>query len=262
MLKKTLPILGLAGLLGAAVLPAQAAEGVAVPKQSWSFQGVFGQFDRAELQRGFQVYRSVCAGCHGIKYVAFRNLADLGYNEDEIKAVAAEYEIPAGPNDDGEVLNADGEFFTRPGKPSDLFPPPFANDAAARAANAGALPPDLSLMAKARAGGADYIHALMVGYVDTPEGFEMSEGMNYNAYFAGHQIAMAQPLYGEDVEYADGTEASIEQQATDVSAFLMWTADPKLEERKKLGVGVILFLLIMTGVLYASKRKIWADQHH
>ena len=254
MLKKTLPILGLVGLLGTAPLTAQAAEGVAIPEQKWSFDGIFGQFDLAQLQRGFQVHREVCSACHSLKYVAFRNLAELGYNADEIKAVAAEYDIEDGPDDEGEM-------FTRPGKPSDRFPPPFPNDNAARASNGGALPPDLSLVAKARFGGPNYIHALMVGYEEPPADFELMDAMSYNAYFPGHQIAMAPPILDDAVEYADGTPATTDQMARDVSAFLMWAADPKMAERKSMGFKVLLFLIIMTGVLYASKRKIWADVH-
>ena len=252
MLKKTLGVIGLVGLLGTAPLAARAAEAIAVPQQDWSFNGVFGQFDRAQLQRGFQVYREVCAGCHGLKYIAFRNLMDLGYNAAEIKLIARGYEVVDGPDDEGEM-------FTRAALASDRIPSPHPNDNAARAANGGALPPDLSLLAKARAGGADYLYALLTGYVEPPADFELSEGMNYNAYFPGHQIAMAPPLYGDDVEYADGTEASLDQSARDVSAFLMWAADPKMEERKSTGVSVILFLIVMTGLFYASMRKIWAD---
>lgn len=233
--------------------PASAAvQTVPLPKVEWSFDGAFGTFDRAAMQRGLQVYREVCAGCHGLKYIAFRNLADLGYDEDEIKAIAAEYTVVDGPNDEGEM-------FEREGRPSDYFPSPFPNDRAAAAANNGAAPPDLSLMAKARAGGATYIYALLIGYDEPPADFP--EGANYNTYFPGNQIAMAQPLYEDGVTYADGTPATVEQQAKDLSHFLMWTAEPKLEDRKGMGIKVLIFLVVFTGVLYAAKRKVWSDVH-
>jgi ubiquinol-cytochrome c reductase cytochrome c1 subunit len=233
---------------------AQAAEGVKIPPQDWSFNGPFGLFDRAQLQRGLQIYREVCSGCHSLKYIAFRNLADLGYTEDQIKAFAAEATITDGPNDDGEM-------FERAGRPSDYFPSPFPNDKAAAAANNGAVPPDLSLMAKARFGGPDYIHAILTGYEEPPADFTVTEGLNYNAYFPGHQIAMAQPINDSSVEYADGTEASLDQEARDVAAFLMWTAEPKLENRKTAGIWVLMFFLFVAGVTYAAKKKIWADLH-
>jgi ubiquinol-cytochrome c reductase cytochrome c1 subunit len=242
------------GLVAGPTAPADAAEGVAVPAQNWSFDGVFGTFDRASAQRGFQVYKNVCAGCHSLKFIHFRNLADLGFSEDEVKAIAAEYTVMDGPNDEGEM-------FERAALPSDRFPSPFANDQAARAGNNGALPPDLSLIVEARAGASDYIYALLTGYQEPPEGVTVATGMNYNAYFPGHQIAMAQPLYGDDVEYADGTAATIEQEARDVTTFLTWAAEPMLEDRKRMGVMAILFLIVMTGLLYASKRKIWAAVH-
>jgi ubiquinol-cytochrome c reductase cytochrome c1 subunit len=251
---KTLTAAVLAVLLTVGIGPAHAAEGEGLPKHDWPFSGVFGRFDRAAMQRGLQVYREVCAACHGLKYIAFRNLEALGYGEDEIKAMAAEYTIADGPNDDGDM-------FERPGRPSDYFPSPFANAKAAAAANNGAAPPDLSLMAKARPGGPDHIRALMLGYEDPPAGVEALEGLNYNVYFPGNQIAMAPPLADGAVEYADGTEATVEQMATDVANFLMWTAEPNLEDRHSMGVKVILFLLVFTGILYAAKRKVWSDLH-
>jgi ubiquinol-cytochrome c reductase cytochrome c1 subunit len=252
-------LFGLAALAATAVLPpagpAKAAEeAIELPQLEWSFDGPFGTYDRHALQRGLQVYREVCSVCHSLKYVAFRNLADLGYTEDEIKAIAAEYIVTDGPNDDGDM-------FERPGAPSDYFPSPFPNDKAAAAANGGAAPPDLSLMAKARADGPNYVHALLVGYEEPPAEFDLAEGTNYNAYFPGHQIAMAQPLYEDSVAYADGTPASIDQMAADVSHFLMWAAEPKLEDRKGTGIKVLIFLVVFTGVLYAVKRKVWKDVH-
>ena len=241
--------------LGLGFGTAQAAEGIVIPERDWSFDGPLGHYDRAQLQRGLQVYREVCAGCHALKYIAFRNLADLGYSEDEIKALAAEYDITDGPDDEGEM-------FERPGRPSDNFPAPFPNKQAAAASNGGAVPPDLSLMAKARVGGPNYIFAVMTGYVDPPpDDFDLLEGLNYNTVFPGHQIAMSPPLFEDGVEYADGTEATVEQMAEDIAAFLMWTADPKMEVRKSMGIKVILFLIFMTAVFYAAKRKVWADVH-
>ncbi len=256
-IKTTVAAAALALSLGAtAVAPDANAAGPAIdlPQHDWSFSGVFGTFDRAALQRGFQVYQNVCAACHGLDYIAYRNLAALGYNEDEIKAVAAEAIIVDGPNDEGEK-------FERPGIPADRFANPYPNEQAARFANNGAYPPDLSLIVKARPDGANYLRALLVGYVDPPADFTLMEGMNYNAYFSGHQIAMGQPLWGDDVEYADGTPATIEQQAEDLTTFLAWAAEPEMEQRKTAGVMTILFLIVFTGLLYATKRKIWADVH-
>ncbi|NQW12005.1 MAG: cytochrome c1 [Alphaproteobacteria bacterium] len=243
--------LGIGGGAGNAVAATGSAE---IPSRDWSFDGVFGAFDRAALQRGFQVYQEVCASCHALSYVAYRHLDALGYNEAEIKAIAAAAEVEDGPNDEGEM-------FMRPGKPSDRFVSPFPNEQAARAANGGAYPPDLALIVKARANGANYAHALLVGYVDAPADVKIPDGMYYNASFPGHQIAMPQPLNADGVEYGDGTPASIAQQAEDVVTFLAWASEPEMEERKTAGVMVILFLLVFTGLLYASKRKIWADVH-
>jgi ubiquinol-cytochrome c reductase cytochrome c1 subunit len=231
---------------------ANAAEGVAIPSQNWSFQGLFGTFDRAAAQRGFQVYKEVCATCHGAYHLNYRNLTALGFSEAEVKAIAAEDTVMDGPNDDGEM-------FERPAEPADKFKRPFANEKAARAANGGAYPPDLSLIVKARPGGADYLYALLTGYHEPPADVTLMEGMNYNAYFPGHQIAMAQPLYDDSVTYADGTEASVEQMASDVSTFLAWASEPELEQRKRMGISVMLFLIVLTGLAYASMRKIWAD---
>ena len=236
--------------------PAMAAvDAVAPPSVKWSFDGLFGSFDRAALRRGFQVYTEVCAACHSLRLVSYRSLEAIGFSEAQLKEIAAEVEIEDGPD-------AEGEMFDRPGRPSDRFVSPFPNDNAARAANNGALPPDLSLMTKARVGGPDYVYGLMVGYKDAPQGKEMSEGMAYNMYFPGHQIAMPAPLSEEQVEYADGTEATVSQMAKDVTNFLVWTAEPELEERKRMGVKVVLFLLLLTGMLYAVKRAVWSDVPH
>jgi ubiquinol-cytochrome c reductase cytochrome c1 subunit len=241
-----------AGLHAGAV---QAVEGEALPARDWSFSGIFGQYDRGALQRGLQVYQEVCSGCHSLRLIAFRNLDGLGFNEDEIKAIAAEYTIEDGPDDEGEM-------FERAGVPADRFPSPFANSNAAAAANSGAVPPDLSLMTKARDGGADYLHALLIGYVDPPDGVDLLEDVqSYNLYFPGNVTAMAPPLFEDAVEYGDGTPATVEQMASDVTSFLAWAAEPEMEDRKRMGIKVILFLLVFTGVLYAVKRKVWADLH-
>jgi ubiquinol-cytochrome c reductase cytochrome c1 subunit len=224
------------------------------PAQNWSFQGLFGTFDRGALHRGFQVYNEVCAGCHSLRLVAYRNLMDIGFTEDQVKKIAAEMEVQDGPNDEGEM-------FDRPARPSDRFVKPFPNDNAARVANNGALPPDLSLMVKARKDGANYLHALMVGYKEPPAGTTIPEGMAYNVYFPGSQIAMPSPLSEEAVEYEDKTKATVAQMASDVTTFLAWAAEPELEARKSLGVTVLLFLVVLTGLLYAVKRKIWGDVH-
>lgn len=239
---------------GALAGPALASEGVAVPSLDWSFNGVFGTYDRAALQRGFQVYQNVCSTCHGLKHVAYRNLGLLGYTEDEIKAVAAEKEVSDGPNDQGEMFN-------RPAKPSDRFVSPFANPEAARAANNGAFPPDLSLIVEARAGGPNYIYGLLTGYKDAPADVKVPDGMYYNTGFAGHQIGMPPPLYPDGVTFGDNTPATIAQQAKDVTTFLTWASEPNMEQRKRTGVMAILFLLVFTGLLYATKRKIWASVH-
>ena len=245
-----------AAILALAAVPQAyaAGGGQEAPAQYWSFSGLFGGFDRAQLRRGFTVYKEVCSACHGLRLLAYRNLMDIGFSEAEVKAIAAEFEFEDGPDDDGEM-------FERPGKPSDRFQSPFANENAARAANNGALPPDLSLIVKARLGGADYVHGLLVGYTRTPEGMTVPEGMNYNQYFSGNMIAMLPPLNEDGVEFADGTKATTAQQAKDVTAFLAWAAEPELEERKRMGVKVVLFLLLLTGLLYVVKRRVWADVH-
>ena len=241
-------------LFGLQAGAALAAEGKELPERDWSFSGIFGQFDRGAMQRGLQVYREVCSGCHGLRFIAFRNLEALGYGEDEIKTIAAEYSIVDGPDEEGEM-------FERPGRPSDRFPSPFPNDKAAAANNNGAVPPDLSLIVKARIGGADYVHGLLTGYAEPPGDLEILEGQSYNLYFPGNVTAMAPPLFEDAVEYGDGTPATAENMATDVATFLAWAAEPELEERKSMGIGVMLFLLVFTGVLYAVKRKVWADLH-
>jgi ubiquinol-cytochrome c reductase cytochrome c1 subunit len=244
----------LVALLGAGSVHTAGAEETKLPELHWSFNGVFGTFDRAAVKRGFQVYKEICSNCHSMNLLHYRNLADLGFSEDEIKQIAGSVKVTDGPNDNGDM-------FERPGKASDPFKAPFANPQAARAANNGALPPDLSLIAKARLGGADYIHAILTGYSDPPPGFKLQQGMNYNKYFPGHQIAMPPPLSDGAVTYADGTPATVDQMASDVATFLTWAAEPNLETRHRIGLKSILFLLVLTGMLYAVKRKIWAAVH-
>ena len=241
-----------------APLPAQAASDYKAPRDvAWSWEGPFGTFDRAAVQRGFQVYKEVCSACHGMQYLRYRNLGDEGgpgFSEAEVKAIAAAYQVTDGPNDDGDM-------FERPGQPKDPFVKPFANEQIARLANNGAYPPDLSLMTKARDGGADYVYSLLTGYEDAPADIQMQPGMNYNPYFPGMQIAMAQPIYPDQVSYADGTEATVSQMTRDVVTFMHWAAEPKLEQRKQTGFVVMTFLIILAGLLYFTQRKIWSDQH-
>ena len=243
------------------------------PEMSWPSAGYLGKFDKASLQRGLQVYTEVCAGCHGLRLLSYGDLRDLGYSDAQVKAYAAEYEVLSEPNEDGERNMI-------PAAPSDRFVPPFANEQAARAANGGALPPDLSLIVKSRnfgkgnffanfydmlrgrgyASGAAYIYALMTGYETPPADIEMAEGMHYNKWFAGNAIAMAQPIYEAD-PFADGTPGSIEQQSKDVASFLMWASEPRLEERRAMGIKVLLFMALFIIVLYLLKRRVWRDVH-
>lgn len=266
----------LASLAVVGVRPAGAQEAEAPPLQRWSFSGPFGLYDTAQLQRGFKVYREVCSACHSLKLVAFRNLSDPGgpgFSEGQAAAVAAGFQVTDGPNDKGEM-------FQRPGKISDYFPPPFANDQAARAALGGGLPPDLSVIAKARGyergfpwfvfeaftdyqeGGPDYVHALLNGYTDPPAGFSLPPGGQYNKYFPGQAIAMPKPLSDGQVEYTDGTPTTVDQYGRDVAAFLMWAAEPTLDARKRLGFQVMMFLIVFTALLYFTKRRVWHAVHH
>jgi len=246
------------------------------PKQEkWTFSGPFGTYDKGQLQRGLKVYKEVCSACHSMNLVAFRTLEDLGYSPEQVKAFAAEYEVQDGPN-------ADGEMFTRKAIPTDHFPSPFANANAAAAANNGAAPPDFSLIAKARAvergfptfifdiftqyaeAGPYYIHSLLTGYDEQPPaGMHVPEGTHYNPYFiAGKSLAMAKPLSDDQVTYDDGSPQTVDQYARDVSAFLMWAAEPHLEDRKKTGFRVIIFLILFAGLVYIAKRSVWSDVKH
>jgi cytochrome c1 len=247
----------IASVLAFGAQPAAAAEG-APAAQSWSFDGIFGTFDRGALQRGFKIYTESCSSCHAMKFLAYRNLGEPGgpeFGEAEVKAIAAEATVQDGPNEDGDM-------FERPGLPSDRFVSPFPNDNAARAANNGALPPDLSVIAKARANGPDYLFALLTGYGEPPAGFELREGMNYNAAFPDHQIAMPQPLSDEAVEYTDGTPNDLRQLARDVTTFLVWAAEPKLEARKRAGFQVMIYLVLLAGLLYFTTKKLWTGVEH
>ena len=235
-------------------LAAAQAEPEPLPKVNWSFDGPFGTFDRASEQRGLQVWQEVCSNCHSMKEAYYRNLQGIGLTAEQVKAFASSITVPGGTDDQGQPVD-------RPALPSDHFRSPWPNDKAARAANNGALPPDHSLIEKAREGGATYVQDLLLGYQDPPATMKMSDGMNYNVYFPGRQIAMAQPLHDDQVTYADGTKASLEQESHDVAMFLTYMANPELEQRKRMGVRIVLFLAGMTAVTYAVKRKIWADVH-
>ncbi len=216
----------------------------------FTFSGINGNFDKKSAQRGLQVYLEVCASCHGMQYIAYRSIASLGYNKDQIKKIASQFEVLDVPDEYGDIN-------TRKARPSDSFVNPFSNDNAAKAANNGAYPPDLTLMVKARKDGANYLRSLLLGYEEPPEGFDTGSGY-YNKYMSGKVIAMPQPLYGEDVEYKDGTEPSLEQEVLDVVTFLTWAAMPELEKRRSMGIKSLLFLIVMTFVFYLSYRKIWA----
>jgi ubiquinol-cytochrome c reductase cytochrome c1 subunit len=233
-----------------------AAETAEHPKsEHWSFDGMFGHYERESLQRGLQVYKEVCSACHGLRLVAFRTLMDLGYSEAEVKAFAAQYEVQnQDPNDEGEM-------YMRPATPADHFVSPFPNEQAARAANGGAYPPDLSLIIKAREDGPNYVYSILTGYAEPPAGLEKSDTQYFNPYFPGHLIGMPPPLSEDAVTYADGTKATVDQMAHDVVNFLTWASQPKLEKQKSTGLKVMLFLIVMTGVLIAVKKKIWSDVH-
>jgi ubiquinol-cytochrome c reductase cytochrome c1 subunit len=224
------------------------------PKQmKWEFDGIFGRFDRASIQRGYQVYKEICVACHSMKLMAYRNLTEVGFSEDEVKQIAAEYSVNDGPNDDGDM-------FDRAALPSDKFVSPYANDNAARSANGGALPPDLSLMVKARHDGANYIYSILTGFTDAPEGFVLAQGKQYNPYFEGRQIAMPAPITDDSqVDYKDGTFAAKEQMAIDVVNFLQFAAEPETEHRKKMGIRSMIFLLILFAILIAAKKAVWKN---
>ena len=223
-------------------------------ENKWSFEGIFGTFDRASLQRGYQVYQEVCAACHSIQHLSYRNLYEKGgpeFSLEEAKVIAAQFEVTDGPNNEGEM-------FIRPGRLSDKFVSPFLNVQAATAANGGAYPPDMSVLTKARKGGADYIYSLLLGYEEPPSGYELDDGVYYNKYMAGQKIKMSKPLSEGAVEYSDGTQSTEEQMAKDVVTFLTWAAEPHLEARHKMGFKVFLYLIILLTLVYLSKQKVWS----
>lgn len=242
-------------LLGLSVLTLQAEQDYfdPVPEVSWSFDGWNGTFKRDQLQRGFQVYKEVCSSCHGIKLLRFRELEAIGFTAPQVKALAASYDINDGPN-------LEGDMFVRKGLPSDVIPGPYKNDNQAKSVNNGAVPPDLSLIVKARKGGANYVKALLTGYMNPPVGITLRETEHYNRYFPDHKIAMAPPFVADDqVTYTDGTNATISQMAEDVTAFLAFVAEPEMEDRKRAGFETLLYLAFMTLLFYFTKRKIWKD---
>jgi len=233
---------------------AYSAEKVEYLKTHWSFKGLFGKFDRASLQRGYQVYTEVCSSCHSMKYISYRNLAEDGgpeFSIEQAKAIAASFEVKDGPN-------SDGDMFTRPGKLSDKFVMPYDNVKAAQAANGGAYPPDMSVLVKARGGGVDYIYSLLQGYEEPPAGMKLDDGVYYNKYMYGNKIKMSNQLSDGLVEYGDGTTATVEQMSKDVTTFLMWAAEPHLESRHRMGFKAIIYLIILTVLVYFSMKRIWS----
>jgi cytochrome c1 len=258
---KLLLALGLLlGLAGGAIAAGEAGKEAQHPAQrNWSWEGPFGKFDRQQLQRGYQVYKEVCAACHAMSLVSFRNLSQPGgpeFSDAQMKAIAASFKVPA--------INDNGEDIERAATPADRFPSPFKNEKAARAANNNAYPVDLSVVIKARHDGPNYVYALLTGYSDPPAGFDLLPGLNYNPYFEGRQLAMAAPLASDgQVTWPEGNPpATKAQMAEDVVAFLMWTAEPKLEERKSLGVKVLIFLLALSVLLYFAYKRLWRDVDH
>ena len=275
MMKRTVLALTLAtSAVAALALPATAEEQVAPPRLSWSFAGPFGKYDPAQLQRGFKIYREVCSACHSIQMLAFRNLADPGgpgFSEAQAAAVAAEFKV--------KDLDDQGNPIERPGRPADTFPPPFANELAAKAANGGTAPPDMSTLAKARTysrgfpwfifdaftqyqeHGPDYIAALLKGYEDPPKGFQLPQGGHYNKFFPGHNIAMPPPLQAGQVTFDDGAPQTMDQYSRDIAAFLMWAAEPHLVQRKRIGFQAMIFLIVLAGLMYFTKKKVWSAVH-
>ena len=225
-----------------------------LPQHEWSFEGITGTFDRGALQRGYQVYSEVCSGCHSMKLLYYRDLIDIGFSQDQVKAIASEFTVIDGPNDEGEM-------FERDARPADRFVSPYLNDNEARANNNGAYPPDLSVITKAKKDGANYIYNLLLGYKDPPANMKVGEGMYYNMWMEGNQIAMPQPLYDESVDYADGTNNSAEQIAEDLVVFLTWAAEPELEVRKNLGIKVILFFIVLGFIIFLAKNHLWREVH-
>jgi ubiquinol-cytochrome c reductase cytochrome c1 subunit len=251
------PILASVLCAGFAIAPlskSASAQESSIPNEKWSFEHLFGTYDLTSAQRGLQVYLNVCSNCHSMQYLHYRDLSGVGLTADQIKAVASGITVPSGLDDQGNPKEG-------PATPASQFKTPFANDKAARAANNGALPPDLSLIVNAREGGPNYVYGILTGFAEAPSGFKVQDGMYYNKMFPGHQIGMPPPLQDGTVEYTDGTPNNLHQEAHDVVTFLSWAANPELVERKQIGVRVILFLVFMTGITYAVKRKVWSDVH-
>ncbi|MBD1144130.1 cytochrome c1 [Pelagibacterales bacterium SAG-MED10] len=253
-MKKIFKLFSIIILLSLNSYSAISAEKVEYLKTDWSFKGLFGKFDRASLQRGYQVYTEVCAACHSMKYLSYRNLSEKGgpeFSVAQAKAIAASFEVTDGPNSDGEMFN-------RPGKLSDKFVMPYENVKAAEAANGGAYPPDMSVLVKARGGGVDYIYSLLQGYEEAPSGMTLDDGVHYNKYMYGNKIKMSAPLSDGIIEYSDGTNASVQQMSKDVTTFLMWAAEPSLETRHQMGFKAIVYLIILTILVYFSMKRIWS----
>ena len=253
-MKKLLKIFSVLLLICSSNTFSFAAEKVDYLKTDWSFKGLFGKFDRSSLQRGYQVYNEVCAACHSLNYLSYRNLSEKGgpeFSEEQVKIIASQFTVIDGPN-------SEGEMFERPARPSDKFVSPYPNKQASISANGGAYPPDMSVLVKARKGGADYIYSVLMGYQDPPANYELDEGVYYNTYMVGNKIKMSNPLMNDLVEYADGTPATVEQMSKDVVTFLAWTAEPHLESRHKMGFRAIVYLIIITILVYFSMKKIWS----
>jgi ubiquinol-cytochrome c reductase cytochrome c1 subunit len=246
--------------LGCGAIAVSAESEVKPPEKHWGFEGPFGTYDRAAAQRGYQIYKEVCSACHSLDMLSYRNLMDLGLSDNQVKGLIADIQVPD--------IGDDGSAIDRPARLSDKFKKPFANDLAAASANGGKAPPDLSVIIKAREGGANYVHGVLTGYVPfdklTPAEIKeasVTKDDNYNKYYPGHRIAMPPPLADDKVQYVDGTKATLDQEASDVVEFLAWASEPHLEDRNRTGVRVILFLLAMAGLMYAVKRQVWADKH-
>lgn len=254
---RTLSLAAAVVVLGLAfsVLRVAAQETPPLPRVFWSFEGPFGTIDRAAAQRGYQVYKQVCSACHSMNLFHFRDLAGIGYTPEQITAIAASVQVPGPPN-------AQGQSSPIPGKPADAFPSPFPTEAAAKAAFNGAVPPDMSLMANAFVGGPSYIYGILNGFRNPPSGVAVPPGRYYNIYFPGNFIAMPPPLHDSAVTYADGTPATVPQMAHDVATFLYFVANPHVDQRKRIGAHVVLFLVFITGLTYALKRKVWSEVEH
>ena len=253
-IKNFIKLLSVCSLIVVFTSNSMSAESLDLLKNKWSFEGLFGTFDRASLRRGYQVYNEVCSSCHSVKLMSYRNLSEKGgpeFSTEDVKNIAASFEVIDGPN-------SEGEMFTRPGRITDKFVDPYPNVRAAEAANGGAYPPDMSVLVKARKGGANYIYSLLLGYEDTPDGIQLDEGVYYNKYMSGQSIKMPNVLSDGLLEYMDGTEATKKQMAKDVSNFLTWVSEPSLEARHKMGFKVILYLIILGFLVYLSMKKLWS----